>query len=115
MRSDKFLTNFGVELDFGKTLRKIQHDKNIANKAIQTLEFYDEQHNTGFTETLYSYVEFGFNKQAVAKDLGFHINTIKHRITRIGEITNIDMTIPKNVLYIYFCLQCKEVFASEAV
>lgn len=57
---------------------------------------YDEQYNSNLMQTLERLVENDWNMHSTAKTLYIHYNTMKYRVSRIGEILDIDLHAPVN-------------------
>ncbi len=66
----------------------------FARKLLTSLIEYDAAYNAHLTETFVLSQTLG-SAQAVAEQLRVHVNTIRNRLHRIGEILGTDLTSPK--------------------
>lgn len=57
---------------------------------IQPLLDYDARYGTALTETAWAHLEFGGNIARTAEELFVHRNTVRQRLTRIGELIGAD-------------------------
>ncbi len=51
---------------------------------------YDEEYHTEYFSTLQTYIRCGFSKQAAAKEMNVHLNTVKYRIQQMKALFQID-------------------------
>ena len=63
------------------------------------------EHDESLIYTLQSYVSKGFNKAKAAKDLCIHVNTINYRLSRIQELTGLDLEDVDNCIFYYVAIQ----------
>ena len=66
--------------------------------ALRQLIAYDRARQTSFTETLKVYLETGCNAALTTQKLYLHRNTLPYRLTRIQEITKMDLHAPDHRL-----------------
>ncbi|WP_294237537.1 PucR family transcriptional regulator [Pseudobutyrivibrio sp.] len=66
--------------------------KYLVHPAIIQLDQIDKEKNSEYVMSLLSYIRYGQNLTNTAKELHIHHNTLKYRIAKIVEITNIDLT-----------------------
>jgi len=66
----------------------------FATKLLSSLAEYDEAHTSHLTETFVLAQTLG-SAQAVADQLGLHVNTIRYRLHRAQDILGIDEVSPK--------------------
>ncbi|MCB2291842.1 helix-turn-helix domain-containing protein [Clostridium sp. CS001] len=111
-------------------IKTINYYKNIQaydfiNKASHTIEMesfihpslnilrdYDEENNTELYKTLYLYLKNNHNSVFAAKELFIHRNTVKYRLDKILELTDINLKNEDEVFQVFFsykCLQCNGV------
>jgi len=65
--------------------------ENFCHRALKTLRKYDNDNNTELYVTLRTYLECNKNLQATAKSLFIHRNSLAYRITRIKQLTGVDL------------------------
>lgn len=66
--------------------------RNLIHPVVKTLKALDEKKGSSFLETLIIYIKHNQDTTLTAKALHVHYNTLKYRINRIIEITNINFT-----------------------
>lgn len=84
-------------------LRTLQHEpstQDLLHPAINILATYDEGHDASLLETLKAYLDSGFNQVETAKQLHVHLNTVKYRLKRIGELAPIDYGHKTDLFYL---------------
>lgn len=64
----------------------------IYHRILDPLIEYDQKHHSELEETLYQYLLYDGNQQAMAKDLYIHRNTINYRMNKIKKILNQDIS-----------------------
>ena len=96
--------DYVVEIAMGFIGKNIARD-NLLHPILNQLNQYDQEHETGYLNTLKHYVQSFFNKNATARMLAIHRNTLFYRLERISEITGVDIRNPKtaNHLLLSFC------------
>lgn len=67
-------------------------------KKIAVLEEYDKEHNSGFLETLISYVNHNCDYGKTAEDCYQHANTIRYRIKKAASMLEIEQEQPEEEL-----------------
>ncbi|KNZ40852.1 PucR family transcriptional regulator [Acetobacterium bakii] len=66
--------------------------RNLIHPVVKVLKEHDEKKGSNLMETLIAYIKHNQDTTLTAKGLHIHYNTLKYRISRIIEITNIDFT-----------------------
>ena len=79
-------------------LQKEPVARDLIHPALGTLESYDDQNDTDLLKTLRLFVETGCSQSETAQKLYVHLNTLKYRLKRIGELTGIDFK-DRNALF----------------
>ena len=72
------------------TLWKHPETRSFMHPAISLLERYDAENNAEFLATLRQYTLSGRNMTKAAEQLNIHKNTLKYRMRRIRELTDLD-------------------------
>ncbi|MGI6218176.1 MAG: PucR family transcriptional regulator, partial [Coriobacteriales bacterium] len=68
----------------------------IVHPAIETLEQYDNEHNSDYLRTLWFYLRHERNLVKTAEDLNIHRNSLVYRVKRISEIIpDVDLDDPE--------------------
>ena len=65
---------------------------------LATLLRYDVEHDTELVETLQAWLNYPGQPQRAARELHLHTNTLRHRMKRIGEIAELDLSDPRERL-----------------
>jgi len=65
---------------------------------LATLLRHDIEHDTGFVDTLQAWLDYPGRPQRAARELHLHTNTLRHRMKRIGEIAELDLSDPRERL-----------------
>ena len=86
-------------------LQKESVARDLLHPALGILESYDTENGTDLLETLRAYVETGCSQSETAQKLYVHLNTLKYRLRRIGELTGIDFRDRENMFYIELSLR----------
>lgn len=79
--------------------------KNLIHPAVVTLKKIDEKKGTDFLKTLITYINYNQNITLASKALHIHYNTVKYRIKRIEDLSNIDFLNSETLFHI--CLSSK--------
>ena len=79
--------------------------RDLLHPALGMLESYDAENGTDLLETLRVYVETGCSQSETAQKLYVHLNTLKYRLKRIGELTGIDYKDRESMFYIELSLR----------
>lgn len=82
--------------------------ENFYDGTLKTLVKYDEKRSTELVKTLNSYFKNNGNLTRVSEELFTHYNTILYRITRITEITGMDLNNPNDRLNLEIATKIKE-------
>ena len=72
------------------TLWKHPESHSFTHPAINLLERYDAENNTEYLITLRQYIFSGRSMTKAAEQLNIHKNTLKYRMSRIRELTELD-------------------------
>lgn len=64
--------------------------ENLIHPIVKFLSTLDSEKNSNLTETLFCYLQHNQDINLTSKALHIHYNTLKYRIKRISELTNID-------------------------
>ena len=86
-------------------LQKEAVARDLLHPALGMLESYDLENGTDLLETLRVYVETGCNQSETAQKLFVHLNTLKYRLKRIGEIADVDFKDRDTVFHIELSLK----------
>lgn len=81
-------------------IRSIYSSSFFQTDAVQTLLKYDIENNTELLATLRCYLENNMNYSHVQEQLHIARTTALYRISRVREITGLDLDNPKNRLYL---------------
>lgn len=76
----------------------------IRERLLGPLLGYDAAHHSDLVHTLRVFLDCSGSPAAAAKALHVHVNTLRYRIWRIGEILNLDPTIFANQVDLYLAL-----------
>lgn len=67
----------------------------LTHPALELLRKYDKENHTFFYETCYEYLRWERSYVKTAQVMGLHRNTLLYRISRIQEITGMDLEDPQ--------------------
>ncbi len=73
------------------------HDE-IRIAALDDLGHLDRRTGSEYTPTLRAYVRSGGSIKETSKALGLHANSVRYRMTRITEITGLELAEPDRML-----------------
>jgi sugar diacid utilization regulator len=93
---------------FNYLLRILQWEeltKNLLHPAVEILSRYDQKNGSDLLSTLRVYMEQGMNQIHTANALFIHRNTLKYRLAKISELTDIDLSDPDEKLYLSLSLR----------
>ena len=80
--------------------------KEFADEYIGTLEKYDAEKNSGYSETLKIYLQKNGSVNAVAEETGVHRNTVNYKIKAIREILGREFDdYTKNMLMLAYLIE----------
>ncbi|WP_426350053.1 PucR family transcriptional regulator [Alloiococcus sp. CFN-8] len=82
--------------DMLNNLNKDINPKDFCHPGILKIQDYDKSYGTDYYTTLYEYLICGGNITLTANRLFTHRNTVVHRIAKIQEITDIDISDGNN-------------------
>lgn len=74
-------------------------------RALLPLVAYDREKGSGLLSTLEAYLEGRGNASLTAEQLGLHRNTLRQRLTRIAELTGIDLDQTQDWLPLHFAVK----------
>lgn len=77
----------------------------MGHPAISLLASYDSANNTELSITLAAYIRNGCKQNETAKALHIHLNSLKYRIKRIEELTQIDFKNVDECFYLRVSLE----------
>ena len=86
---------FFEEMGVYQILFSIEDDQillEMYHRMLDPLIDYDQKHNGELQETLYQYLLFDGNQQAMSKKLYMHRNTINYRLSKIKSLTGSDLS-----------------------
>lgn len=89
--------------------------ENMLHPVIKTLIDFDNQHNTDYLHSLYTYFECSRNVPNAAKKLNLHRNSMFYRMKKIMEIINSDLTDNRELLHIELSFKVLEYNKSEHI
>ena len=76
----------------------------LPRSPLRVLEEFDTDNGTEFVETLRVYLDSFGSVSAAANRLFLHSNTLRHRLSRITEVTGLDLDDPKQRLAVSLML-----------
>lgn len=74
--------------------------QDLVHPAIARLAAYDSETSSDMLATLQAYVETGCSQVECAQTLHVHLNTLKHRLKRIADLTGIDFKNQDELFYL---------------
>jgi sugar diacid utilization regulator/GAF domain-containing protein len=77
-----------------RDVEQLQHLQRFVDKHLGAIMSHDNAHRASLLPTLECYLDCACNKAAAAKNLHVHLNTLKYRLERIGEMTGLDLGDP---------------------
>ncbi len=83
--------------------------RNLIHPVVKTLKELDQKKGSNFLETLIAYIKHNQDTTVTAKILHIHYNTLKYRINRITEITNIDFSDNETLFNIQLSVKVNEI------
>ncbi|GAB4546890.1 MAG: hypothetical protein OHK0023_07260 [Anaerolineae bacterium] len=96
-------------------LRSLKNPSELAefcNEWLQDLITYDSRQHSELLETLRAYFANNGNTALTAKELRIHRNTLAYRLTRIAEITHLDLEDADVRLNLHLALKAYEVLTA---
>jgi hypothetical protein len=79
--------------------------------TIGALLAYDARRSSELEHTLLTFLDHGSSSLAAAEPLHVHVNTVKQRLDRIGEILGPDWREPRRLLEIHLALRLRRVLS----
>ncbi len=89
-----------IALEYGLSLLKQHSGAWLLHPALAQLKEYDAENHTEFYETFYEHLRWERSYVTTAKAMNLHRNTLLYRITRIQEITELDLDDPRVRLHL---------------
>ena len=86
-------------------LKREELTKSLLHPSVDILNQYDQENGTDLLKTLHVYLEKGLNQIHTSEALFIHRNTLKYRLARIEELTNIDLSDADEKLYLSLSLR----------
>ena len=91
-----------------QTLRENERTKHLLHPALGFLEQYDAGNHTEYFQTLWVFVQVGRNQTEAANALHIHLNTLKYRLGRIRELTDVDFGNQEEMYYIWLSMKLRK-------
>ncbi|NLD15972.1 MAG: PucR family transcriptional regulator [Tissierellia bacterium] len=85
---------FLLDISENEVIKK--YFKNIIN----SIKSYDEEHGTELLKTLSTYVANDLKRQKTAEIMHIHIETLRYRLNKVEELTNLDLNNSKDLMKI---------------
>ncbi|MBU4440811.1 MAG: helix-turn-helix domain-containing protein, partial [Firmicutes bacterium] len=85
--------------------------RNLIHPVVKTLKDLDQKKGSNFLETLMAYINHNQDTTLTAKSLHIHYNTLKYRINRIIEITNIDFSDSETLFNIQLSVKVDDILS----
>lgn len=94
--SDQFFRRYHdcIFSDLYQVISKTTNPQIYCDPRIILLKEYDKQRNSNLVNTLYQYLQHSKNAVKTANHMYLHRNTLNLRLTRIEEISGIDLSAP---------------------
>lgn len=89
-------------------LQNIVDLSGFCHPAYDKLIEYDELNSTDYCNTLYEYIIFSNSVSNSAEKLFIHRNTMAYRISKISQITGLDLNNGENIFRIYLSIKIKK-------
>jgi purine catabolism regulator len=86
----------------------VEELEDFYNTTLKPLVNYDEKKSTELVKTLDVYFKNNGNLTRISEQMFAHYNTILYRMSRIGEITNMDLENPNHRLNLEIAIKIKE-------
>lgn len=83
-----------------RSFRSMEMTAALLHPALQTLERYDCETQSELRRTLQLYLQFERNQLLSAKALHIHPNTMRYRLQRIMELTDLTLEDPEELKYL---------------
>ncbi|WP_026393657.1 PucR family transcriptional regulator [Acetobacterium malicum] len=85
--------------------------KNLIHPVVKALKDLDDKKGSNFLETLVAYINHNQDTTLTAKSLHVHYNTLKYRINRIIELTELDLSDSETLFNIQLSVKVNEILA----
>lgn len=79
--------------------------RRLYEMIVAPLAAYDEEHGSDLLATLFTFVEKNGHLQRTADALGIHVNTVRKRLARIADVTDIDFQSSDHMFIIHLCMK----------
>lgn len=89
---------------------KDKNPKYLMHPAIRELEQIDREKNSDYVISLLTYIREGQNLTKAAKNLHIHHNTLKYRMSKIIEITGLDLSDSDVCYWLYLSGRIWEIY-----
>jgi sugar diacid utilization regulator len=86
-------------------LQENEQTAHLRHPAISTLQRYDTGNHTDLLNTLNTYLKYNCSQNLTAEALHIHLNSLKYRLRRIEELTEIDFKNSEELLYLRLSLK----------
>jgi len=83
--------------------------KNLIHPVVRALKELDEKKGSSFLKTLVAYINHNQDTTLTAKSLHIHYNTLKYRINRIIEITDLDLSDSETLFKIQLSVKVDDI------
>ncbi len=93
---------FALSQKSPETLRAFEED------TIGALISYDDTHGTDLVKTLKAYIECNGNVSEVAELLHVHKHTVRYRLRRVAELSDLDVTKFEDAAQLYLAVRAAE-------
>jgi hypothetical protein len=87
-----------------QNLRQTEMSENLRHPIIELLMEYDKKNETELLDTLRAYVHNGCRQAETAQKMHIHLNTLKYRLHRIEELSNVNFKNYEELFYIQISL-----------
>lgn len=78
--------------------------RHVASWQLRVLIDHDEQNKSEYCRTLYCYINSGMNAMRSARELYIHRTTMVYRLNRIQEMTGLDISNARELLYVHLSM-----------
>ena len=101
---------YAKDLVFEVLPRKIGQEsfRAFSQTAYKNLNRYDREHGTDYCVTVLTYIECACNSSAAADRLYIHRNTMLKRLSRISDLSGMDLSDGRELIYFYLTAMMAE-------
>lgn len=86
-------------------LIELPHINIFINEYLGKIKDYDNKNNTMLLETLIKFVSNDMDRQKTSESMHIHIETLRYRLKRIEEITELELSKSKDLLCILLAIE----------